>query len=58
MERLMNTAVVKDVETCEKMAALAAYAESAQSIRQAMSEQGWPLDEFTAEFEARNCISR
>ena len=54
----MNTAVVKDVETCEKMAALAAYAESAQSIRQAMSEQGWPLDEFTAEFEARNCISR
>ena len=34
----MNTAVVKDVETCEKMAALAAYAESIQSIRQAMSE--------------------
>ena len=58
MERLMNTAVVKDAETCEKMAALAAYAESVQSIRQAMSEQGRPLEEFTAEFEARNGITR
>ena len=54
----MNTAVVKDAETCEKMAASAAYAESVQSIRQAMSEQGRPLEEFTAEFEARNGITR
>ena len=29
-----------------------------ESIRQAMSEQGRPLDEFTAEFEARHGISR
>ena len=50
--------VVQDAETYEKMAALAEYAESVQSIRQAMSEQGRPLDEFTAEFEARHCISR
>ena len=54
----MNTAVVKDADTCEKLTASATYAESVQSVRQAMSEHGWPLDEFTAEFEARNCISR
>ena len=46
--------VVQDAETYEKMAVLAEYAESVQSIRQAMSEQGRPLDEFTAEFEARH----
>ena len=46
--------VVQDAETYEKMAALAEYAESVQSIRQAMSEQGRPLDEFTAEFEAKH----
>ena len=46
--------VVQDAETYEKMAALAEYAESVQSIRQAMSEQGRSLDEFTAEFEARH----
>ena len=50
--------VVQDAETYEKMAALAEYAESVQSIRQAMAEQGRPLDEFTAEFEARHGISR
>ena len=50
--------VVQDAETYEKMAALAEYAESVQSIRQAMSEQGRPLDEFTAEFEARHGINR
>ena len=51
--------VVQDAETYEKMATLAEYAESVQSIRQAMMEQGrGPLDEFTAEFEARHGISR
>lgn len=50
--------VVQDAETYEKMAALAEYAESVQSIRQAMSEQGRPLEEFTAEFEAGHGISR
>ncbi len=54
----MNTAVVKDAETCKKMTALAAYAESVQSIRQAIPEQGRPLKEFTTEFEARNGITR
>ena len=50
--------VVQDAETYEKMATLAEYAESVQSIRQAMAEQGRPLAEFTAEFEARHGISR
>jgi len=50
--------VVQDAETYEKMAALADYAQSIQSIRQAMSEQGRPLDAFTAEFEAKHGITR
>lgn len=50
--------VVQDAETYEKMAVLADYAESIQNIRQAMSEKGRPLDEFTAEFEAKHSISR
>lgn len=50
--------VVQDAETYEKMAALAEYAESVQRIRQAMSEQGRPLEEFTAEFEAGHGLSR
>ena len=35
-----------------------AKALSGGRIRQAMSEQGRPLEEFTAEFEGRNGISR
>ena len=50
--------VVQDAATYEKLAALAEYAESVQSIRQAMSERGRPLAEFTAEFEAKHGISR
>ena len=50
--------VVQDAETYEKMAELAQYAESLQSIRRALSEQGRALDEFTAEFEARHGIRR
>ena len=50
--------VVQDAETYEKMATLAEYAESVQSIRHAMAEQGRPLAEFTAEFETRYGISR
>jgi len=50
--------VIQDAETYEKMASMADYAESIQNIRQAMSEQGRPLDEFTTEFEARHGISR
>ena len=50
--------VVQDAETYEKMAALADYAESLQNIRQALSEQGRPLSEFSKEFEARHGISR
>jgi len=50
--------VVQDAETYEKMAELAGYAESIQNIRQALSEQSRPLDEFTAEFEARQGITR
>ena len=50
--------VVQDAETYEKMATLADYAESIQNIRQALSEQGRPLSEFSKEFEARHGVSR
>ena len=50
--------VVQDAETYEKMATLADYADSLQNIRQALSEQGRPLSEFSKEFEARHGISR
>ena len=52
------TVVVHDTETHEKMAELAQYAESLQSIRRAMSEQGRTLEEFTAKFEAERDIRR
>lgn len=50
--------VIQDAETYEKMAALANIAESIQSIRQALSEDGRPLGKFTAEFEAKHGIVR
>ena len=50
--------VVQDAETYERMAALAEYAESIQSIRQALAEEGRPLNEFTREFEAKHGIKR
>ena len=50
--------VVQDAESYERMAALADYAESIQNIRQALSESGRPLDEFTKEFEAKHGIKR
>ncbi|MBV1959817.1 MAG: type II toxin-antitoxin system Phd/YefM family antitoxin [Pseudomonadales bacterium] len=48
--------VVQDAETYEHMAELAAYAESIQNIRQSLSEEGRPLDQFTKEFEAKHGI--
>jgi len=50
--------VVQDAKTYERMAQLADYAESIVNIRQALSEKGRPLKEFTSEFEARNGIER
>lgn len=50
--------VVQDAETYERMAQLADYAESLVNIRQALSEKGRPLKEFTAEFETRHGITR
>ncbi|MCG8014619.1 MAG: type II toxin-antitoxin system Phd/YefM family antitoxin [Candidatus Thiodiazotropha sp. 'RUGA'] len=50
--------VVQDAETYEKMAELADYAESIINIRQALSEEGRPLSEFAAEFEAKHGIKR
>ena len=50
--------VVQGAATYEKMAALAEYVESEQSIRRAMAEQGRPLAKFTAEFEATHGFSR
>lgn len=48
----------RSTQTYEKMAEMAQYAESLQSIRRAMSEQSRALDEFTAEFEAEHDICR
>ena len=53
-----SAVVVQDAETYERMAVLAAYAESIQSIRQALSEKGRPLTQFTKEFEAKHGIKR
>ena len=50
--------VVQDAETYERMAALAGYAESIQSIRQALSEKGRPFNQFTNVFEAKHGIKR
>lgn len=48
--------VVQDAETYEKMAELADYADSIINIRQALSEEGRPLGEFVAAFEAKHGI--
>lgn len=50
--------VVQDAETYERVAKLAQYAESLQSMRRALSEQGRALGEFTTEFEATRGILR
>lgn len=50
--------VVQDAETYERMASLAEYAESIQNIRQALSEEGRPLEQFTKAFEAKHGIKR
>ena len=50
--------VVQDAETYERMASLAGYAESIQSIRQALSEKGRPFNQFTNVFEAKHGIKR
>lgn len=50
--------VVHDVETYERMAELAVYAESIQSIRKALTEEGRPIGQFSADFESRHGITR
>ena len=50
--------VVQDAETNEQIAELAQYAESLQSVRLALSEEGRKLHEFTAKFEAARDIRR
>ncbi len=50
--------VVQDAETYEKMASLAEYADSILNLRQALSEQGRPLADFTKEFESKHGITR
>lgn len=51
-------AVLQDVESYEKLAELADYADSILHIRRAVTEEGRPLNEFTKEFEARHGIKR
>ncbi|WP_103654390.1 type II toxin-antitoxin system Phd/YefM family antitoxin [Agarilytica rhodophyticola] len=50
--------VVQDAESYEKMAELAQYAESIQSIRQALEEEGRSLGEFSKSFEETHGIQR
>jgi len=50
--------VIQDSETYEKMAAPAEYAESLLAIKQALTETGRPLEEFSKSFEARHGIQR
>jgi hypothetical protein len=50
--------VIQDAETYERLAELAEYAESIQSIRKALTETGRPLDQFTRDFESRYGIKR
>lgn len=50
--------VIQDAESYEKMAALADYAESILNIRQALSEEGRSLKDFTREFETKHGIKR
>lgn len=45
--------VIQDAESYERMAALAEYAESIQSIRKALSEDSRSLGDFRKEFEAK-----
>lgn len=41
----------QDSDSYERVAKLAAYTESLQAIRQALTEKGRPLDSFLQEFE-------
>ena len=50
--------VIQDVESYERMAELADYADSILNIRQALSETGRPLESFTREFEEKHGIQR
>lgn len=50
--------VIQDAESYEKMASLADYADSILNIRQALSEKGRSLNEFTREFESKHGIKR
>lgn len=50
--------VIQDAESYEKMATLADYADSILNIRQALTEKGRSLTDFTKEFEAKYGIKR
>lgn len=50
--------VIQDAESYEKMATLADYADSILNIRQALTEKGRNLTDFTKEFEAKYGIKR
>jgi len=45
--------VIQDAESYERMAELAEYAESIQTIRKALSEDSRSLDDFKKEFESK-----
>jgi prevent-host-death family protein len=50
--------VIQDAESYERMAELAEYAESIQTIRKALSEESRSLDDFKKEFESKLGVTR
>jgi len=50
--------VIQDAESYERMAELAEYAESIQTIRKALSEESRSLDDFKKEFESKLGVKR
>ncbi|HCH32247.1 MAG TPA: prevent-host-death family protein [Oceanospirillaceae bacterium] len=49
--------VIQDAESYEKMAALADYAQTIQSLKQALTEDARPIADFTTEFERAQGIA-
>ncbi len=50
--------VIQDAKTYEKMAKLADYADSVMHLQKALTEEGKPIEAFTAQFEKKYGITR
>jgi prevent-host-death family protein len=50
--------VIQDAESYERMAELAEYAESIQTVRKALNEESRSLNDFKKEFESKLGVER